>query len=199
MTQFFNWYQGFIRGKTRIIMAWVFVFSLVFFTKQTPRWEGALICFLGSLVRFWASGFLKKNTSLTFEGPYSWVRNPLYLGTYLMALGALVSLSAYVMSLLFLISFFFIYHFVILEEEKKLTQVFGDPYLTYMQLVCRFFPLKKALSDEQKKRINPVMESWQTFSWSTAMDNKAFESLFSFLGIFLVIFAVYFFKQGRLF
>src|SRR5688572_18582763 len=82
-----NWYRGFIQGKTRITLAWIFVVILGFYSREYPSWPGALVCFLGATLRFWASGFLRKDSQLAVGGPYAFVRNPLYLGTYLMAVG----------------------------------------------------------------------------------------------------------------
>ena len=38
-------------------------------------------------MRSWAAGFLTKSTQLTMTGPYRLVRNPLYLGSFLMVVG----------------------------------------------------------------------------------------------------------------
>ena len=48
---------------------------------------GMLIAAIGLMVRIWATGWLCKNDELAMQGPYALTRNPLYLGTCLIALG----------------------------------------------------------------------------------------------------------------
>src|SRR6478672_7302591 len=87
MNQNLSWYRGFIQGKTRKVIAWVFAFLLGFLAREFPTFPGIALCFLGASLRFWASGYLRKDTRPAVGGPYSFFRNPLYLGTYLMAVG----------------------------------------------------------------------------------------------------------------
>src|SRR5262245_47766090 len=48
---------------------------------------GLLLVVGGVALRTWAAGTLKKNQALTMTGPYRIIRNPLYVGSFLMALG----------------------------------------------------------------------------------------------------------------
>src|SRR4051812_1068282 len=82
-----NWYRGFIQGKTRITLAWGFAILLGLLAREYPTWPGIVLCFFGASLRFWASGYLRKDTRPAVGGPYAFFRNPLYLGTYLMAVG----------------------------------------------------------------------------------------------------------------
>ena len=52
---------------------------------------GLPISVLGLLLRGWAAGHLAKNERLAMTGPYAYVRNPLYLGTLLVAAGLVIS------------------------------------------------------------------------------------------------------------
>src|SRR5689334_19604890 len=92
-----SWYRGFIQGKTRIVLAWIFALLLGFTARKYPNWPGIGVCFIGATVRFWASGFLRKDTRPAVGGPYAYVRNPLYLGTYLMALGVAGSIESWIL------------------------------------------------------------------------------------------------------
>src|SRR3989304_4033718 len=49
---------------------------------------GAFITLFGEGLRLWAAGHLRKNKQLTATGPYSYVKNPLYIGTLLITVGA---------------------------------------------------------------------------------------------------------------
>jgi len=181
-----SWYRGFIQGKTRIILAWVFVLLLIFFAKHYPTWPGMVLCGIGAVLRFWASGYLRKDTRPAVGGPYAFVRNPLYLGTYLMAVGTALSVDNG--WLLGSATFVFagIYHFIILDEEVKLQKIFKQPYRDYCRKVPRFFPRIWPpcfpASEQALLKINPE-RSHLRFSWSLAMKNKAYEAFASFLGL----------------
>ena len=44
---------------------------------------GASLALLGECLRVWACGHLRKNQAVIQSGPYAHVKNPLYLGTFL--------------------------------------------------------------------------------------------------------------------
>jgi amino acid transporter len=155
-----SWYRGFIQGKTRIILAWIFAFLLG-----------------------WASGYLRKDSRPAIGGPYAFVRNPLYLGTYLMALGTIWAIENWILLGVITVLFAAIYHYIILDEEVKLRKMFKEPYLKYCQMVPRFFPKPWSFpAFYALSQVNPEL-SHHRFSWELAMKNKAYEAFLSFLGL----------------
>src|SRR5262245_26146854 len=48
---------------------------------------GGLLIVLGLVLRSWAGGILHKGAELTTTGPYRLIRNPLYVGSFLMMSG----------------------------------------------------------------------------------------------------------------
>ena len=74
-------------------------------------------------------------------GPYKYVRNPMYIGGFIVLLGyGLLEQSAAI--LLFTLPWFLMAHlFVILYEEPHLRATFGDPYDSYCRSVRRWFPV----------------------------------------------------------
>jgi protein-S-isoprenylcysteine O-methyltransferase Ste14 len=52
---------------------------------------GLLLGFAGEAVRLWASGHIEKTKALATGGPYAHTRNPLYLGSVVMAAGVAVA------------------------------------------------------------------------------------------------------------
>ncbi|MFY9935811.1 MAG: methyltransferase, partial [Silvibacterium sp.] len=71
----------------------------------------------GLWLRAYASGYVKKNMELTVTGPYAFTRNPLYLGSMLIAFGfALASRSIWI-ALALAVLFALIYIPVIRSEE----------------------------------------------------------------------------------
>lgn len=180
-----NWFRAFIQGKTRITLAWIFALILGYSARENPHWPGAALCFAGAALRFWASGYLRKDVRPAVGGPYAIVRNPLYLGTYLMALGSAWAIENGILFAVSTVLFAVIYHYIILDEEVKLHQMFGASYQTYSENVPRFFFRlwsKPWTSKEVLLQINPEA-SHLRFSLSLAMKNKAYEAFASFLGL----------------
>lgn len=174
--------RPYFQGRTRFALAWVFTGLLILTTTRGPSAFGILICFLGASLRFWSAGFLRKEASLAVGGPYSYTRNPLYLGTLIMAVGAFVSVGAYALGLITAVLFTINYGFVIEHEEEKLPRYFGAPYDAYRALVPRFIPRFPAAPREELLKINPRPEVHR-FDMNLAMKNKAYEAYASFAGI----------------
>lgn len=186
-----SWYRGFIQGKTRIVSAWLFAVILVLSARQYPSWPGITLCFAGATLRFWASGCLRKDSRPAVGGPYAHVRNPLYLGTYLMAIGTALSISQWWLVAFVTVAFAAVYHYIIVDEEVKLKKIFGEPYLTYIRLVPRFFPRPLPVSEKVLTEVNPAVVEHR-FSYSIAMKNKAWEAYYSFFGLIGFVAAVAF-------
>jgi len=169
-------------AKKRILTAWVLAVWLVLASQQPPHWLGISICFLGASLRFWASGYLRKSKRPAVGGPYSMTRNPLYLGTYIMAIGAAIAVQSWLF-LLFATIFFYIMHdAVIRREEKFLTELFGAPYLRYCQLVPRLLPRLAPAVRGQLNEVNPSTTHFH-FSWKLAMQNRAYDAYAAFIAL----------------
>jgi protein-S-isoprenylcysteine O-methyltransferase Ste14 len=177
-----NWYRGAIQGRTRIALAWVFVAVVAFLARRYPTPPGIALCFAGATLRYWASGYLRKDSRPAVGGPYAWVRNPLYLGTYLMAVGVAWAIGNWILLAFVTVAFAAIYHYIILDEETKLRRIFGDPYVAYCRLVPRFFPRPWPASREGLSLVNPEPSHHQ-FSRELAARNKAIEAYVSFAGL----------------
>ena len=183
----------FFSGRRRFQLAWIFAILLVFGARHYPSLVGTAICFIGASLRFWSSGYLRKESKLAVGGPYSYTRNPLYLGTFIMALGATISVGAMGLALVMGVVFFFNYHYVIDHEEKKLPSYFGESYLEYCNLVPRFIPQLNAPAKSELLKINPDPVVY-SFSMPLAKQNKAFEAYASFFGVMLGVALLVFLK-----
>lgn len=186
--------RAFFGGRRRFQLAWIFAFLLIFGASHYPTLPGTLICFLGATLRFYSSGYLRKESKLAVGGPYAYTRNPLYLGTFIMALGATISVGAIGLAIVMAVVFFLNYHYVIDHEEKKLPDCFGDSYIQYCNLVPRFIPQLCPPPKEELLKINsdPVVYS---FSMSLAKENKAFEAYASFVGVMVGVTLLVFLKS----
>lgn len=129
--------------KLRIALAWIGGVSLYVFSNSDDRSfrVGLPIVLAGEAIRLWASGYIeKKGGKLATDGPFAYVRNPLYAGNFLLGLGiVLISRNLWFMAL-FLVGFMVIYRGTVEKEEKDLEALFGDPYRRYLKEVPRFIP-----------------------------------------------------------
>ncbi len=105
---------------------------------------GTSIFLLGFAFRVWAQQHiqrhLKVSRHLVTTGPYSFVRNPLYVGNVLMCLAAVI-----ISELLWLIPITIlwctlVYFIVVRCEESQLLRRYGQSYRRYMLEVPRWFP-----------------------------------------------------------
>ncbi len=101
-------------------------------------WSLALVV-PGLWLRAYASGYVKKNQELTTTGPYAHTRNPLYLGSMLMAAGFAVALMSWPVGLVLAIGFLVIYVPVIASEERFLRATF-PAFEEYCRRVPRLLP-----------------------------------------------------------
>jgi hypothetical protein len=93
----------------------------------------------GLWLRGYAAGYVKKNRELTMTGPYAHTRNPLYLGSMLMAAGFAVALLSWPVALVLAVGFALIYVPVIASEERFLRATFPS-FDEYCGQVPRLIP-----------------------------------------------------------
>jgi protein-S-isoprenylcysteine O-methyltransferase Ste14 len=101
-------------------------------------WSLALVV-PGLWLRGYAAGYVKKNRELTQTGPYAHTRNPLYLGSMLIAAGFAVALLSWPVALALALGFAVIYIPVIASEERFLRATFPG-FDDYCQRVPRLIP-----------------------------------------------------------
>src|SRR3974390_2777160 len=109
------------RVARRIRVPLGFALAIVYIWLARPTWAsiliGSLVAVPGILLRALASGHVKKNEELTTSGPYAYTRNPLYLGSLIMAVGFALAARSAIIFVLMLAMFFAIYMPVIRSEE----------------------------------------------------------------------------------
>jgi protein-S-isoprenylcysteine O-methyltransferase Ste14 len=101
-------------------------------------WSLALVL-PGIWLRAYASGYVKKNLELAVTGPYAHTRNPLYLGSMLIAAGFALALLSWPLALLMAAGFGVIYVPVIASEERFLRAAFPG-FDAYCRQVPRLIP-----------------------------------------------------------
>ena len=112
---------------------------------------GGFVVFLGEAVRVWASGHLNRNNEITTSGPYSYVRDPLYLGRLFLLVGFCVMGWGYNWIILIVgLAVFFVRYMPRKhrKETARLENLFGSEYIRYASyarsLVPRFRPYPHA-------------------------------------------------------
>ncbi len=130
-----------ITGKT--VLAAIVCVILFYTAKVEMVWfvAGAAITLFGEWLRLWAAGHLRKNKQLTNTGPYSYVKNPLYIGTLLITLGYSVMAKNYWIMIGGFV-WFFIYFapYKKKQENEKLISSFGQPWIEYDNAVPDYLP-----------------------------------------------------------
>src|SRR5271166_111997 len=129
-----------IRVPLGFLTAALYLFELL---RRAPvpaavAWSLALVL-PGLWLRGYAAGYVKKNKELTVTGPYARTRNPLYLGSILIAAGFAVALLSWPVALVLAAGFFAIYVPVIASEERFLRATFPE-FDEYCRRVPRLIP-----------------------------------------------------------
>lgn len=129
-----------IRVPLGFVTAALYLFELWRRAPQSTAvaWSLALVL-PGLWLRGYAAGYVKKNRELTQTGPYAHTRNPLYLGSMLIAAGFAVALLSWPVALVLAVGFLLIYVPVIASEERFLRSTFPD-FGEYCQRVPRLIP-----------------------------------------------------------
>jgi protein-S-isoprenylcysteine O-methyltransferase Ste14 len=164
-----------------------FVFAICFFWLARPTVEsiliGSALVIPGLLIRALASGELQKNEQLATGGLYAHTRNPLYLGSLILAIGfALASRSWWIVAGIILL-FFAIYLPVIRAEEEFLRGRFPQ-FEDYARQVPRFFPRARSSSKNSG-----------AFSWDLYWKHREYNAALGAAGMMAVLVAKLLWRQ----
>lgn len=166
----------FIMSKTRIkldaltiLAAALFLAGLVFlypqiylqnkFISEVMDFVGFFTMVLGVLFRAAGRGYKKafagNGTKLATSGPYAVIRNPMYLGTFLIGAGLVLLAFPLWTVVPFAVVFFLRFRLEIQKEETHLSQMFGKEYAVYCQKTPRLFPTWKSMTSERLQAVFP--------------------------------------------
>jgi len=161
-------YADFV-ARLRVPAGFLLVAAFAWFAD--PSWRslsvGVPISLTGLALRAWAAGHLAKNQQLAISGPYAYTRNPLYLGTLIVAMGLAIACHSLGLALLFSAVFVLIYLPAIMLEEQHLKELFPE-YPAYASKVSLLFPGRKGNSGTER------------FRWSLYRKNREYEAAFGF-------------------
>lgn len=169
---------------------------------------GVLLTVLAALLRTWATAYIRPEVmvdgalhthTVVAEGPYRFVRNPLYLGTNLLALGYSVMASRLGGVMLVAGTAIFNYR-IILREERELTLAQGENYESFRRAVPRLWPslLPRVARTDRKPDWGAGLLG-EMFFWGLALALLVFSITFNIRAYFLALglsFGVYFLCLG---
>ena len=140
-----------------------FILALFYFAE--PAWHtvvmGVPFIAAGEFLRIWAVGYAGASTrartlgaarDLVTTGPYSYVRNPLYLGNFLLSLGVCLVANVYWLVAILIVGYFSQYLPIIAVEEAYLLESCGSVYQVYRERVPRFLPQFRSYPDPSDPR-----------------------------------------------
>ena len=139
--------------RFRVPLGFLFAAIFLFFARPeiTTLLIGGAVAVVGLLIRAWASGHIRKNQTLAISGPYSYTRNPLYLGSFILGVGFTIASGVWWLALGFIVLFLGIYLPVMRVEASELTQIFGEQYHEYARRVPLFIPRPTAYKKSATK------------------------------------------------
>lgn len=164
-------------ARWRVPLGFLLAVVYLVFSRPTCRLlaAGAAIAGLGLLIRAWAAGCLAKNQTVAMHGPYAYTRNPLYLGSAVIAAGFLLAGGNWVLAIACAALFAAVYIPVIRREEEYLRRTFGAVYDHYAQRVPLFLPRFRREPGEK------------AFQWQQYRKNREYEALLGYLALILLL------------
>jgi protein-S-isoprenylcysteine O-methyltransferase Ste14 len=164
-------------ARFRVPLGFLLGMAYLLFSRPTVRlWiAGGALAAAGAALRTFAAGHLAKNQSLAMSGPYAYTRNPLYLGSALMAAGFSVAGGNWILALACLVLFIAIYWPVILREQDYLRREFGQVYDQYAQQVPLFLPRFRRPAGGER------------FRWKRYRKNREYEALLGYLAVMIFL------------
>ena len=171
----------------RVPAGFVMVAAFAWFSHPdaTSLAVGLPLSLCGIALRAWAAGHLAKNQRLATSGPYSFTRNPLYLGTLLTALGLAAAARSLGLAVLFAALFAVVYLPAIELEEQHLAQILPG-YAEFAERVPLLVP--RWPSPHGTSRLGP-----DQFSFALYRKNREYEALGGWLigAVWLVVKSVW--------
>ena len=166
----------------KLLVVYILLIVVVFFADRRVdkwmKWEfwvGVVLLLFCMWIRFWAAGHLVKNKVLTVTGPYAYVKNPLYIGTFFgMIGGAFMAMgdpnqvwySRYMNWIILGLGILgFIFYYVPYKKKRegnRLHDIFGEAWDHYDAAVPDYFPKLKRYERAQDR----------PWSWAAACNNS---------------------------
>jgi protein-S-isoprenylcysteine O-methyltransferase Ste14 len=150
-------------SRYRVSAGWALGALVFALARPTTRslLLGLPLAVLGEAVRLWASGHIEKTRALATGGPYAHSRNPLYVGSVLLALGGAVACASPWVVLAVAAYFLAFYPSVMREEAAFLAKKFPEAHAAWSAAVPMFWPRPKPAGPRSSR-----------FEWARVRGNR---------------------------
>lgn len=160
--------NGIIMGLAGLAIAFFPRFFLRVFSgsiqEEILEALGFAFILLGQIIRVSARGYKAEHSqdsrALIQGGPYQVVRNPMYLGIFLIGLGVVLAIFRWWAIVVFAAVFIIRYILLIYKEEKKLCLMFPQDYPEYCRKVPRILPALSSIIRLDISEYLPVRIIW---------------------------------------
>src|SRR5205814_7438480 len=172
-------------ARWRVRLGYFLAVFVLFFARPTPKYVaiGAAIGLTGLWLRAYAAGYLHKQERLTVTGPYAYTRNPLYLGSAILALGAGIATRSWISVSILIFYFAIFYSIVIRRETTELHLRHRASFEEYARAVPLFIPRLTAA--------RLPADSAGSFSLTQYKKNHEWQAPVGFLFLLLVLLAIW--------
>ncbi len=156
---------------------------------------GLIFVLIGEFIRIWANAWAGSETRTTggvggtflvINGPYAYVRNPLYIGNIIIYFGLGIMSNAVFpyLQIFALVYFLYQYYEIVKEEEKFLMDKFGEDYKDYCKNVNRFLP--KFTKYKNSSVVQPE------FLWRKGLqsESRSIQAILSVIAILILIWVI---------
>jgi protein-S-isoprenylcysteine O-methyltransferase Ste14 len=167
-------------SRVRVRVGWLLAVLVLALSRPTPYSLaiGLPLALLGEAIRIWASGHIEKTRALATGGPYAHTRNPLYVGSSLLALGFAAASSSWWVVAATAAYFLAFYPAVIREETAFLARTFGEDFTAWAREVPAFLP-----------RLTPGGPRATRFDWQRVRMNREWRTAAALPLLLLLLFA----------
>jgi len=172
-------------ARWRVRLGYLVAVIILVVARPTPRSIiiGGFVGLLGLAIRGYAAGYLHKQEILTTTGPYAYTRNPLYLGSSFLTLGAGIAMRSWIGGALLLVYFSLVYSLVMRREERELRSKHDAAFDAYAAAVPLFFP---RFTSYLHSAVSPG-----GFSWAQYKKNHEYEATVGFLFLLMALLVVW--------
>ncbi len=125
---------------------------------EASELAGFALLGLAAFGRVWCLVYIagRKNEVLLEAGPYSACRNPLYVFSFLGAIGFGLAVENPVLALVLAAAFAAYYPFIVRREERDLAALFGEAFERYRRRTPRWIPDFSRFREPEAITVNPV-------------------------------------------
>lgn len=172
-------------ARWRVRLGYPLAAVVLWLARPSPKsiLVGALVGAIGLWLRARAAGHLHKQEVLTTTGPYAYTRNPLYLGSFILTIGAAIAAHSWPSALILFSYFALFYSLVMQREERELFQHHGNAFREYARAVPLFLPRLTPA------KISSVASS--PFSFAQYKRNREYRAAIGFLLLLLVFVVIW--------